>query len=44
MPDHAHSSDDFEAHKRTYAAFITGAKWSTGIAILVLVLMSIFLL
>lgn len=44
MSENAHSAEDFEAHKQTYAAFVKGAQWGTGGLALLLILMAIFLL
>jgi hypothetical protein len=44
MADNAHSAEDFEAHKQSYAAFIKGALWGTGGVVALLILMAIFLL
>jgi hypothetical protein len=44
MADNAHSAEDFEAHKQSYAAFIKGAQWGTGGVVALLIVMAIFLL
>ena len=44
MADNAHSAEDFDAHRESYAAFIKGAQWGTGGVAVLLILMAIFLL
>ena len=44
MAEDAHSAEDFEAHKQSYAAFVKGAQWSTGGVAVLLILMAIFIL
>jgi len=43
MAENAHSAEDFEAHKETYAGFIKGAQWGTAGLVVLLILMAIFL-
>lgn len=39
-----HPAMDYKEHERTYAGFITGTKWLTGLIILTLIGMAVFLL
>ena len=42
MSDHKHGEMNTDEQARTYAGFLTGAKWLAGISIAILVFMAVF--
>ncbi len=42
MSDHKHGEMDTDEQVRTYAGFLTGTKWLTGISIGILVFLAVF--
>ncbi len=42
MSDYKHGEMDIEEQEKTYAGFLTGAKWLTGISIAILVFLAVF--
>ena len=40
--DYQHGSMDISAHKKAYAGFLTGSKWTFGFVVLIMVFLAIF--
>ena len=40
--DYQHGSMDISAHKKAYAGFLTGTKWTFGFIMLIMFLLMIF--